>query len=142
MTRLLEKNGWAVEKEKDDIDLVAKSNGRVVAIEVETGRNNRSQIQKNIEKLIGFEAALKLVITTNKEAFSKIQALLKEINPAKHSSRDVRQGIPKAPPSLISRSHHPQINACRMTIKSARNRRLKYRRMTKNSDVGATALNA
>jgi hypothetical protein len=78
VTRLLEKSGWAVEKEKDDIDLVAKSNGRVVAIEVETGRNNGSQIQKNIEKLIGFETALKLVITTNKEAFSKIQALLKE----------------------------------------------------------------
>ena len=81
MTRLLEKNGWAVEKEKDDIDLVAESNGRVVAIEVETGLNNRRQIQKNIEKLIGFEAALKLVVTTNEEAFSKIQALLKEINP-------------------------------------------------------------
>ena len=81
VTRLFEKNGWSVEKEKDDIDLVVESNGRVVAVEVETGLNNRRQIQKNIDKLTGFEAALKLIVTTTDEAFSKIQALLKETNP-------------------------------------------------------------
>jgi hypothetical protein len=60
---------------------VVESNGRVVAVEVETGLNNRRQIQKNIDKLTGFEAALKLIVTTTDEAFSKIQALLKETNP-------------------------------------------------------------
>jgi hypothetical protein len=81
MARLFEKSGWSVEKEKDDIDLVVESNGRVVAVEVETGLNNRRQIQKNIEKLIGFEAAFKLIVTTTEEAFSRIQALLEETNP-------------------------------------------------------------
>jgi hypothetical protein len=81
MARLLEKNGWSVEKEKDDIDLVVESNGRVVAVEVETGLNDRRQIQKNIEKLTGFEAALKLIVTTSEKAFSRIQAFLEEINP-------------------------------------------------------------
>jgi hypothetical protein len=81
MARLFEKSGWSVEKEKGDIDLVVESNGRVVAVEVETGLNNRRQIQKNIEKLIGFEAAFKLIVTTTEEAFSRIQALLEETNP-------------------------------------------------------------
>jgi hypothetical protein len=78
---MLEKKGWAVFKEKSDIDLVAQKKRRVLAAEVETGKNNSDQIQKNIEKLTHFLAAdHKFIIATNDKANLKIQNLISKLD--------------------------------------------------------------
>jgi hypothetical protein len=80
--RMLEKNGWAVFKEKSDIDLVAEMGERTVAIEVETGKNNPDQIQKNIDKLIGSSANHQFIIATSQKAYLTIQKTISKINPS------------------------------------------------------------
>jgi hypothetical protein len=79
---MLEKNGWAVFKEKSDIDLVAEMGERTVAIEVETGKNNPDQIQKNIDKLIGSSANHQFIIAISQKAYLTIQKTISKINPS------------------------------------------------------------
>ena len=69
-------NGWFTYKEKHDIDLVLEKETRVIAMEFETGQNNRDQTTKNIEKLIKFNADQKFIIATNTIALQKSKALL------------------------------------------------------------------
>jgi hypothetical protein len=77
---MLEKKGWTVFKEKSDIDLVAQKKSRALAVEVETGKNNSDQIQKNIEKLTHFLSAdHKFIIATNDKANLKIQNLISKL---------------------------------------------------------------
>jgi hypothetical protein len=80
--RMLEKNGWAVFKEKSDIDLVAEMGERTVAIEVETGKNNPDQIRKNIDKLIGSSANHQFIVATSQKAYLAIPKTLSQINPS------------------------------------------------------------
>jgi hypothetical protein len=81
--KLLEKRGWTVFKEKADIDLVAHVDDKTVGIEIETGRNNTDQIEKNMEKLVQFPAADKFILTTNNSADVKIKSLISKIGPYK-----------------------------------------------------------
>jgi hypothetical protein len=76
---LLEKSGWTVFKEKSDIDLVAQMDDKTVAIEVETGKNNTDQIEKNIEKLVQFSAADRFILATNDSANIKIKNLISKM---------------------------------------------------------------
>jgi hypothetical protein len=80
--KLLVKGGWTVFKEKFDLDLVAQMDDKTVAIEVETGKNNTDQIEKNIGKLVQFEAADRFILTTNESATIKIQNLISQIGPS------------------------------------------------------------
>jgi hypothetical protein len=77
---LLEKDGWTVFKEKSDLDLVAQMDDKTVAIEVETGKNNIDQIEKNIAKLVQFAAADRFILATNESATIKIQNLISQID--------------------------------------------------------------
>ncbi|MEE4266180.1 MAG: DUF87 domain-containing protein [Desulfobacteraceae bacterium] len=77
--QLLEKGGWTVFKEKSDLDLVGQMDDKTVAIEVETGKNNTDQIEKNIAKLVDFAAADRFILTTNESATIKIQNLISKI---------------------------------------------------------------
>ena len=77
--KLMEKSGWTVFKEKSDIDLVAQIDDKTVAIEVETGKNNTDQIEKNMGKLAQFAAADRFILTTNENAYIKIKNLLSKI---------------------------------------------------------------
>jgi hypothetical protein len=77
--RMLENRGWTVFKEKADIDLVAHLDDETVAIEVETGKNNTDQIEKNIEKLVQFPGAEKFILATNKNANIKINNLISKM---------------------------------------------------------------
>jgi hypothetical protein len=76
---LLEKSGWTVFKEKSDIDLVAQMDDKTVAIEVETGKNNTDQIEKNVGKLVQFPAADKFILATNDNAKIKIKNLISKM---------------------------------------------------------------
>ncbi|MBM4305917.1 MAG: ATP-binding protein [Deltaproteobacteria bacterium] len=71
-------NNWFPFKEKGDIDLVLEKEEKVIAIEIETGKNKPEQTIKNLEKLIKFRADKKFMIATNDEAFAKIKNLLSE----------------------------------------------------------------
>jgi Holliday junction resolvase len=77
--QMLEKRGWTVFKEKADIDLVAHVDDKTVAIEVETGKNNTDQIEKNMEKLVQFPAAEKFILATNENANIKINNLISKM---------------------------------------------------------------
>jgi Holliday junction resolvase len=77
--QLLEKRGWTIFKEKSDIDLVGQTDNKTVAIEIETGRNNTDQIEKNIEKLVQFPAAEKFILATNENANIKINNLISKM---------------------------------------------------------------
>jgi len=70
------KNGWFTYKEKHDIDLVLEKDEKVIAMEFETGKNNQDQTNRNIEKLIKFNADQKFIIATNATALQKSKALL------------------------------------------------------------------
>jgi hypothetical protein len=76
---LLEKGGWTVFKEKSDIDLVAQMDDKTVAIEVETGKNNIDQIEKNVGKLVQFAAADRFILATNDSANIKIKNLISKM---------------------------------------------------------------
>jgi len=76
---LLEKGGWTVFKEKSDIDLVAQMDDKTVAIEVETGKNNIDQIEKNVGKLVQFTAADRFILATNDSANIKIKNLISKM---------------------------------------------------------------
>jgi len=69
-------NGWFTYKEKHDIDLVLENETRVIAMEFETGQNNRDQTIRNMEKLIKFNADQRFIIATNTIALQKSKALL------------------------------------------------------------------
>jgi Holliday junction resolvase len=75
----MEKSGWTVFKEKSDIDLVAQIDDKTVAIEVETGKNNPDQIQKNMGKLVQFAAADRFILATNENANIKIKNLISKM---------------------------------------------------------------
>jgi hypothetical protein len=77
--QLLEKGGWTVFKEKFDLDLVAQIDDKTIAVEVETGKNNPDQIEKNIAKLVQFAASDRFILTTNESATIKIQNLISKI---------------------------------------------------------------
>ena len=79
---LLEKSGWTVFKEKFDLDLVAQKDDKTVAIEVETGKNNIDQIEKNIRKLVQYAATDRFILATNESATIKIQNLISQIGPS------------------------------------------------------------
>ena len=69
-------NGWMTYKEKADIDLVFEKTDKVIALELETGKNKTEQVIKNIEKLIKYEADVKFIIATNQVSLSKIKMIL------------------------------------------------------------------
>lgn len=75
LTTAFQKSGWTVYQEKDDIDIVAEKNGRTCIVEVETGTNNQAQVQKNIEKLIGYSASEKFLVATDDDALARLQHL-------------------------------------------------------------------
>ena len=72
--------GWFTFKEKSDIDLVLEKPGRIMALEIETGKNKPEQTQKNIEKLIKFDADTKLIICANEMALAKSKTILAGMN--------------------------------------------------------------
>jgi hypothetical protein len=82
VTRVFQKNGWTVYPEKAGIDVIAEKETRSCAVEVETGTNNHAQIQKNIEKLLCYEAHYRFIIATNEDTFVKMQTLLSQTNPS------------------------------------------------------------
>ena len=71
--------GWFPFKEKADIDLVIEKVGRVLAIEVETGKNKSEQTQKNLEKLVRFTADRKIIIAANEAALAKVRRLMADL---------------------------------------------------------------
>jgi len=75
-------DGWFTYKEKHDIDLVLEKDTTVIAIEFETGKNNQNQTNKNIEKLIKFNADQKFIIATNAMALQKSRTLLSKFHPS------------------------------------------------------------
>jgi len=72
--------GWFPFKEKSDIDLVIEKRDKVIAIEIETGKNKTEQTRKNIEKLLKFKAGQKFILPTNETALVKTKNLFSEIN--------------------------------------------------------------
>ena len=72
--------GWFPFKEKSDIDLVIEKEDKILAIEIETGRNNQGQMKKNIDKLIQFNATGKFVLATNGVALAKVRGLAEELS--------------------------------------------------------------
>ena len=52
---------------------------KTVAIEVETGKNNTDQIEKNIEKLVQFPAANRLILATTESGNIKINNLISKM---------------------------------------------------------------
>ncbi|MDY6990194.1 MAG: DUF87 domain-containing protein [Thermodesulfobacteriota bacterium] len=73
--------------EKDNIDLVVETVENKMAIQMETGK---SDIQANLMRLGRYQAALKYMVTTNRETEIRIKELLKNlIVPDKESIRVV-----------------------------------------------------
>ncbi len=72
--------GWFPFKEKSDIDLVIEKGDKVIAVEIETGRNKKEQMQRNIGKLLKFEAGQKFIVPTNDNAMIKARGLLSGMN--------------------------------------------------------------
>ena len=71
--------GWFPFKEKSDIDLVIEKGDKVIAIEIETGKNKTEQTHKNIEKLLKFKADQRFILPTNDTALVKIKNLFSEL---------------------------------------------------------------
>jgi hypothetical protein len=94
------KNGWFTYKEKDGIDLVFEKDDRVIALELETGRNNKNQTIKNIHKLIKYNADQKFIIATNQVALNRTRVILSNLKlPDKDSiqislARDFLKSLP------------------------------------------------
>jgi hypothetical protein len=72
--------GWVPYKEKSDIDLVIEKGDKTIAMEIETGKNKKDQIKKNMNKLQNYPAAQRLILTTNDPAFVTITNLFSEIS--------------------------------------------------------------
>ena len=91
---------WFPFKEKSDIDLVIEKEDKIIAIEVETGKNKPEQTQKNFEKLLKFKADDKFVIATNDTALAKIKNLISGLDlPDKDSIQILHiRDFLKAPP--------------------------------------------
>jgi hypothetical protein len=93
--------GWFPFKEKSDIDLVIEKSDKIIAVEIETGKNKTEQTQKNIEKLLKFKADQRFILPTNETAMAKTRNLFSEINLPRQESIQI---IPvkeflKAPPA-------------------------------------------
>jgi hypothetical protein len=93
--------GWFPFKEKSDIDLVIEKEDKVIAIEIETGKNKPEQTIKNIEKLIKYQADEKFILCTNDTALIKIKTLLSELKlPDKESIQIIHiRDFQKVPPT-------------------------------------------
>jgi len=72
--------GWFPYKEKSDIDLVIEKGDKVIAVEIETGKNKPEQTKKNIGKLLKFKAGQKFILPTNETALVKTENLFSETN--------------------------------------------------------------
>ncbi len=68
--------GWFPFKEKADIDLVLEKGDRVLAIELETGKNKAEQTEKNAQKLSLFEADRKIMLAASDLAWAKIRRVM------------------------------------------------------------------
>jgi len=92
--------GWFPFKEKSEIDLVIQKEDRTIVMEIETGKNNPEQTEKNFEKLLKFKANKKFVIATNETALAKIRDLIAGLDlPQKESIQIVHiRDYLKAPP--------------------------------------------
>ena len=92
--------GWFPFKEKSDIDLVIEKEDKTIAIEIETGKNKPEQTQKNVEKLLKFNASPKFIIATNDTALAKLKNLVSGLDlPQKDSIQTVHiRDFLKAPP--------------------------------------------
>jgi hypothetical protein len=71
---------WFPFREKSDIDLVIEKGDRVIAIEIETGKNKTEQTQKNIEKLLKFKAGQRFILPTNETALVKTKNVFSSLN--------------------------------------------------------------
>jgi hypothetical protein len=78
--------GWTPYKEKSDIDLVIEKEDKTIVIEIETGKNKKDQIKKNIKKLQNYQAAQRLVLATNDPAFVTITNLFSELSAPERES--------------------------------------------------------
>jgi len=94
-------DAWFPFKEKADIDLVLEKEDKVIAVEIETGKNKPEQTIKNFEKLIKFKADQKFMVPTNDEAFIKIKSLTSELKlPDKESIQIIHiRDLPKSLPA-------------------------------------------
>jgi len=92
--------GWFPFKEKSDIDLIIEKGDKVIAIEVETGKNKPEQTQKNFEKLLKFSANIKFIIATSDTALIKTKDLVSGLDlPDKDSIQILHiRDFLKAPP--------------------------------------------
>ena len=72
--------GWFPFKEKSDIDLVIEKEDKVIAIEIETGKNNQEQLKRNIDKLVRFNGSEKFILATNGIAIAKVRGLAEELS--------------------------------------------------------------
>ncbi len=92
--------GWFPFKEKSEIDLVIEKEDKIIAIEVETGKNKPEQTQKNFEKLLKFGADNKFVIATNDVALAKTKSFISGLDlPDKDSIQILHiRDFLKAPP--------------------------------------------
>jgi DNA-binding PadR family transcriptional regulator len=93
--------GWFPFKEKSDIDLVLEKEEKVIAIEIETGKNKPEQTIKNIEKLIKFRADQKFILCTNDTALIKIKSITADLKlPDKESIQILHiRDFPKSLPA-------------------------------------------
>jgi len=66
------KGGWFTHREKNGIDLVLEKDDNVIALELETGKNNPNQTVKNTERLLRCKADKKFIIATNPTAYNKV----------------------------------------------------------------------
>ena len=84
--------------EKDD--LVLEKDNSVIALEIETGRNNMNQTIKNIAKLLKYKADLKFIITTNHLALNRTRTILSSLKLPNEDSiqislaRDLLKSLP------------------------------------------------
>jgi ABC-type branched-subunit amino acid transport system substrate-binding protein len=57
---------------------VLEKDGKTVALELETGKNNTEQLKKNAEKLAKLKAQPKFIVTTNEVALNKAKKIIQE----------------------------------------------------------------
>ena len=86
VSRVLRKQGWQVELEKNDIDLTALRNDQILAIEIETGSNNPGQYEKNLAKLLNADVSHRLILASNQTALNKALAAIEQFDPDQKDS--------------------------------------------------------
>lgn len=60
------------------IDLVVEKNGKIIAIEIETGKNEKDQILQNVMKCLNAGYEIVFSIGTNEKALEKIKESVSE----------------------------------------------------------------